>query len=523
MCVKWQYRASLKLSFVLNISLSPPVFALNPAIHLIDFVIVVGYLGSVLAFGLWVGRGQKNTVDYFLGGRSLPWWALLLSIVATETSTVTFLSIPGIVFAKGGDLRFLQITLGYIVGRLLVVYLLLPLYFSGSPFTSYQVLEKRFGPASRRLTSILFLITRNLGDALRLFLSALALQQAIGLGITSCVIGLGLFTIAYTFFGGVKSVIWNDCIQFFVYMIGAMAALGVMFSLLPGGFDQFWQFAQQNEKLRLFDFDFSFTKPTMTFWAGLIGGLFLTAATHGTDQLMVQRYLTAKTQRGAGWAIALSGIMVCLQFGLFLIIGAALACFYDVFPDAGQFGESEGDKVFAHFIVNSLPHGLVGLTLAAVFAAAMSTLSSSLNSSATTFVNDLYLPLKKRKLNTDEQLRLARMATVAFGILQIVLALLSNYYGVSQGAVFGVLKIAGFAMGPMLGLYFLAVLTPRVAQTSALSGFVVGVGILSYVAMNTGLFWAWYAAVGSLTTLAAGYLLSVLFDDQKPADTTSTE
>ena len=483
---------------------------MNPAIQPIDSLIVVGYLAGVLALGLWVGRGQQSTVDYFLGGRSLPWWTLLLSIVATETSTVTFLSIPGIVFAQGGDLRFLQITFGYILGRLLVVYLLLPLYFCGSPFTSYQVLEQRFGPASRRITSLLFLVTRNLSDSLRLFLSALALQQALGIGITSCVIVLGIFTIAYTFFGGVKSVIWNDCIQFFVYMIGAIAALCVIFSLLPGGIDQFWQYAGQHEKLRLFDFDLSLTKSTMTFWGGLIGGLFLTAATHGTDQLMVQRYLSAKTQRGAGWAIGLSGLVVCAQFALFLIIGAALACFYDAFPTAGQFGESEGDKVFAHFIVNSLPHGLVGLTLAAVFAAAMSTLSSSLNSSATAFINDIYLPLQKSELSTGDQLRLSRVATIAFGVLQITLAILSYHYGMSSNAIGAVLKIASFALGPMLGLYFLAVLTPKVAQREALLGFVVGVGVLSVVATATALHWAWYAAVGSLTTLAVGYFLSVL-------------
>ncbi|MCA9229318.1 MAG: sodium:solute symporter [Planctomycetales bacterium] len=495
---------------------------LNPAIELIDFLIVIGYLGGVLAFGLWVGRGQRSTVDYFLGGRSLPWWALLLSIVATETSTVTFLSIPGYAFAQNGDLRFLQITLGYIVGRLLVVFILLPLYFSGSNFTSYQVLENRFGTTSRRATSLLFLVTRNLSDALRLFLSALALQQAIGIGITSCVVGLGVFTIAYTVFGGVKSVVWNDCIQFLIYMVGAIAALGVIFSLLPEGFEQFWQFSQEQGKLRIFDFDPSLTKRSMTFWAGLIGGMFLTGATHGTDQLMVQRYLSAKSQRGAGWAVALSGLIVCAQFALFLLIGAALACFYDAFPPVVPFGEADGDRVFSHFIVNSLPQGLVGLTLAAVFAAAMSTLSSSLNSSATALVNDIYLPLAERELSPAEQLRVSRMATIGFGILQIAIAILSYHLGVTQGTVGKVLAIAGFALGPMLGLYFLAVFTPRVAQQSALVGFFVGLAVLSWIFIATNLHWAWYAAVGSISTFAVGYLFSWYFDESQTDNQVST-
>jgi len=496
---------------------------LNPAIHIVDLAIVVGYLGGILAFGLWVGRGQQSTVDYFLGGRSLPWWALLLSIVATETSTVTFLSIPGSTFIKNGDFSFLQITLGYIVGRILVVYLLLPLYFRGQIFTSYQILEKRFGVATRRLTSVLFLITRNLSDALRLYLTALALQQAVGISLTSSVIVLGIFTITYTFFGGVKSVIWNDCIQFVVYMIGAVAALGVIFSLLPEGINQFWQYAEQNDKLRIFDFDFNVAKPSMTFWGGLIGGLFLTAATHGTDQMMVQRYLSAKTQKGAGWAIGLSGLVVCAQFALFLIIGAALACFYDAFPAEGQFADADRDRVFSHFIVNSLPIGLVGLTLAAVFSAAMSTLSSSLNSSATAFINDIYLPLKKNEISPSEQLRLSRLATAAFGVLQIAIAIASDQVGVSQGIVGQVLKIAGFALGPMLGLYFLAVFTQRVTQRAAMSGFFVGLATLSYVAIQTSTHWAWYAAVGSITTLAAGYLISWCFEKHIPNNASHSE
>jgi len=273
----------------------------------------------------------------------------------------------------------------------------------------------------------------------------------------------------------------------------------------------------------MLDFDTSLTKSTMTFWAGLVGGLFLTAATHGTDQLMVQRYLSAKSQRGASWAVALSGVVVCCQFALFLIIGVALACFYNAFPSAGQFGESDGDRVFAYFIVNSLPHGLVGLTLAAVFAAAMSTLSSSLNSSATAFVNDIYLPLRKRELTMAEQLRLGRVATVMFGVLQIGIALLSNQYGANQSTVGKVLAIAGFAMGPMLGLYFLAVLTRSVSQRAALVGFLSGLGVLSWVASTTSLYWAWYAVVGSSSTLIVGCLFSWLFEKHEPSDAILTE
>jgi SSS family transporter len=487
---------------------------LNLSIPTVDAAIVVGYLLVVLGLGGWVGRGQKNTLEYFLGGRSLPTWAVLLSIVATETSTVTFLSIPGFAFAAdGGDMRFLQITFGYIVGRLLVIWLLLPLYFEGQAFTAYEVMQHRFGKPARRATSVLFLVTRNLSDALRLYLTALALQQVVGLELTTCIVAMGVVTIVYTYLGGVKSVVWNDCLQFVIYILGALAALGVIIVRLPGGWGQLAEFGEQFHKFRVLDFDLSLTKPTMTFWAGLVGGLFLTAATHGTDQLMVQRYLTARSRRSAAWALGWSGVVVCAQFALFLLIGAALACFYQQFPPRVPFGVADGDKVFAHYIVNHLGIGLTGLTLSAVFAAAMSTLAGSLNSSATALINDLYLPLARQELSPSHQMWVSRVATIGFGLLQVGIAVVSCELGTTESTVNSVLKIAAFALGPLLGLYFLAVLTKRVQQRAALAGFCVGVAVLSLVALRSPLFWTWYAAVGSITTLAAGYLLSFLIPE----------
>ena len=422
-------------------------------------------------------------------------------------------------------MTFLQITLGYVVGRILVVYLLLPLFFRGEFFTSYQVLEGRFGVASRRATSLLFLVTRNVSDALRLYLSALALQQAVGLSLTTCVIGLGIITIAYTYFGGMKSVVWNDCIQFVIYMLGAVVALIVIINRLPGGLEQILQFGNEEGKFRVFDFGTSLTQSSMTFWAGLIGGLFLTAATHGTDQMMVQRYLSATSQRSAGLAIVLSGFLVMAQFALFLFIGGALACFYSEFPIAEQLSGQGNDSVFAYFIVNSLPVGIVGLTIAAVLAATMSTLSSSLNSSATALVNDIYLPLRNRKLSTAKQFQISRLATAGFGVLQVVIALASDQFGASRSIVDKVLAVSGFALGPMLGLYFLAVLTRRVSQQAALGGFVGGVLVLTFVTQSTGLHWAWYAGVGAIATFAISVFRSLLLDrttqlkSRKPAYT----
>lgn len=475
----------------------------------LDAAIIIGYLLAVLALGIWLGRGRQSAARYFLGDRSLPWGALLLSIVATETSTVTFLSLPGLAAAAGGNLTFLQITVGYIVGRIGVIFILMPLYFRGQPFTAYEVLETRFGAASRRLVSSLFLLTRNASDALRLFLTALVLQIVLGLDLNLSVIIIGSVTVLYTFIGGARSVIWNDCVQFFIYMLGAAAAGYVIVHTVSGGFEHIMQFANESDKLRIFDFDSSLSKPSMTFWAGLAGGAFLTAATHGTDQMMVQRYLSARNRRDASLALGISGFIVLLQFALFLLIGVGLAAMFGI-TDAGSAVDVKNDQLFPHFIVHYMPPGLLGITLAAVFAAAMSTLSSSLNSSAAAFINDIWLPLQKDEADESGKLFASRTATVVFGLVQTGIALAFGLIASNDSIVANVLKISGFAAGPVLGLYFLGIFAPRVQQRSALAGFVLGVGVLSVIAYSTPVHWAWYALFGSVVTLLTGILANLL-------------
>jgi SSS family transporter len=355
----------------------------------------------------------------------------------------------------------------------------------------------------RRLVSSLFLLTRNASDALRLFLSSLVLQIVLGLDLNLSVIVIGAVTILYTFVGGARSVIWNDCVQFFIYMLGAVATVYVIIDVAPGGLESITQFAIDSDRLRVFDFDTSLTRPAMTFWAGLAGGAFLTAATHGTDQMMVQRYLSARNQRDASLALGISGFIVLLQFAIFLLIGVGLAALFNI-TDAGSAVDVRNDQLFPYFIVNYMPAGLLGITLAAVFAAAMSTLSSSLNSSAAAFVNDIYLPLQKSQPDESGKLIVSRAATVVFGLIQIGIALAFGLIGSNESIVANVLKISGFAAGPVLGMYFLGVFAPRVRQRSALTGFVAGVGVLSVIAYSTPAHWAWYALFGSVATFMAG-------------------
>jgi solute:Na+ symporter, SSS family len=481
--------------------------ATNVAIGPVDGLIVVAYLLATTIFGVWLGRGQADNRDYFLGGHRLPTWTLLVSIVATETSTVTFLSVPGKAYVDGGDFTFLQIALGYILGRLAVIAFLLPGYFRGEMLSAYQVLERRFGTTTRRLASLVFLVTRNLADGLRLFLTALALNIALGFDMLFCILLTTIATAIYSAAGGVRSVVWNDCIQFAVYMLGAIAAACLLLTQIPGGWDQLVAFGESTGRWRLLDFDPSLTKPTMTFWSGLFGGGFLSLATHGVDQLIVQRYLCAKSQSAAAWALAWSGIVVLAQFALFLFIGVELACFQSATGGIGS--DVGGDQAFMTYVVNHMGVGLTGLILAAVFSAAMSTLASSLNSSASSLVGDWIAPLVPA-LDDQKSLRLSRLLTLAFAAIQGGVAIGAYQIAMEQSIVDAVLKIAGFAIGLLLGLYGLGLILPRTPEWMALAAFAVGTAVTTTVAFATPLNGYWYTLVGSGTIVVAGLVMTVI-------------
>lgn len=502
---------------------------MNLHLEAVDFIVLSVYIGCVVLFGLWVGRGQKNLNSYLVGDRSLPWWAILGSIVATETSTVTFLSVPGEGFATGGNLCFLQLALGYIVGRALVVAILLPLFFQGRLFSAYQVLGDRFGFATQRAASAIFLVTRNLGDGLRLFLTALVLAEVTNLSLPMCVIVIGIATIAYTIVGGMKSVVWNDNVQFIVYIMGGVVAAYVIVSRLPGGWDELFDYARhgdpQGNKLVMFDFRFTLFEP-LVFWSGFIGGMFLTLGTHGTDQMMVQRYLSARHQRDASIALLLSGFAVLLQFAFFLLLGIGLAAYFHAYPPEIPF--ERNDRVFANFIVHEMPAGIgiIGIVLAAVFSAAMSTLSSSLNSSASAVVNDFVIPIRKTELTDAGALRLSRIITVLFGIIQIGIGIGAEH--VSRSVIGDALAVAGFSAGLLLGVFLLGITQRRVSQNAALTGLAVGLLVLCIVRFLPPLVnssieiqrflgvpemrsiaWPWYAVVGSTCTYIAGTLFGI--------------
>ena len=467
----------------------------------VDLTILVVYLVGVVLFGLWIGRGSRTAAEYMVGGRHLPWWLILFSIVATETSTVTFLSIPGFSFSR--DMTWLQIAVGFLIGRYAVAYLLLPHYFRGDLYTSYEVLARRFGGNAQRVASGLFVVTRTLADGLRLFLTAIVLQEMTGIALPWAVVAIGVATIVYTYLGGIRAVLWTDFIQFAIYFGGAVIAFWLLLDRLPGGFADLMAAGNAADKLRIFDLSFDWKEP-YALWAGVLGGVFITLGSHGVDQMMVQRYLCARDLRDGRRALTLGGYVIVAQFALFLLIGVGLFAFYQLNPPAVPFDRP--DRVFARFILDEMPVGVVGVLLGAIFAAAMSTLSGSLNSCATAATRDLYLPLSRRRPTPERELRLTRWLTAVFGVLQIGVGIGGLW--LQSSVVASVLGIAAFTTGIVLGVFFLGIFAPRVGERAALTGLVGGLAAMTAIFFATPLAWPWYALVGSALTFAIGYSAS---------------
>lgn len=487
---------------------------------LIDLIIIFGYLVGIVLFGAWFARRQKTTSDYFLGDRSVPWWAVAASIVATETSTITFVSVPGIAFSRGGNFQFLQLVFGYLIGRIVIALLFIPSYFRGELMTVYQLLDRRFGGRIKVLAASLFIVMRNIADGIRLLLTAIVLaavytsfQPAANaeLIIIGSVVLIGLAMIIFTYFGGMEAVIWVEVIQLGIYIVGAIAAAVILTTAIDGGLSAAIGTATQHGKFSLFDFSFDITK-TFTFWAGLIGGCFLTMSTHGTDQYLVQRYLCTDRPKRAAAALLTSGAIVLGQFIGFLFIGVLLFAFYHPFTDPGYttatataFPFTGGDRVFPDFITRHLPAGLSGLVVAAIFAAAM---SSSLNSIAATAVNDLYKPLRARK-SDKHYLKVSHLLTLFWGVVQIAVALVLR--NKNRSALDLALSIASLINGPILGVFLVGVFLKRVSQTPALIGMLASSAAMLHIYFATKIAWTWYVFIGSIITLIVAWLASFAF------------
>lgn len=481
--------------------------------RILDLGVILLYLLGITWFGTRFRSGQKSLKDYFLGGRNAPWWAIAFSIVSAETSTLTVIGTPGIAFR--GDLGFLQVVLGYLLARAVIASLLLPHYFRGEMFTAYELMERRFGPRIRKLTAGSFLVLRSLAEGVRVFAISIVISIILGTGEMASILLIVGLTLLYTFEGGMEAVIWTDVVQMILYIGGALVSLFVILQHIPGGLDHITSVASSAGKLRVFDFRFEptaefFTRP-YSFWAGVIGGCFLTTASHGTEQLMVQRLLSARSQSESRVALFGSWFVIFFQFSLFLAIGLILYVFYQ---DTGRPAPAIPDRIYPQFIWDYLPAGVAGLVMAAILAAAMSNLSAALNSLASTTVMDFWKPMARRQRSEAEYLKLARWVTLFWGVVLLVIAFLARH--VQSVLEYG-LGIASIVYGALLGTFLLGVLTKRVGERAAMAGMAVGLVLNLYLKLGTNVAWTWYVLVGTAATFGTAVFASYLLPRERLA------
>lgn len=489
-------------------------------LHPVDLGVVALYLVAITLFGLRFARKgaakDRSLRGYFLADRTVPWWAIALSIVSAETSTLTIIGTPGLAFA--GDFGFLQIVLGYMCGRVVVALLFLPKYFHGEMLTAYQLIDRRFGKALYKVTAALFLLTRAAAEGVRVFAVSIVVGIAIGTGDVFSIAIISTLTLLYTFEGGMAAVIWTDVVQMAIYIGGTIVAIWSLGHHVPGGWAYIHAVAAPAGKFHMLNFALNLTT-TYTFWAGLLGGTFLTMASHGTDQLMVQRLLAARNLRESRLALLSSGVVIFAQFAMFLLIGVGLWVFYGSHPAAlTEIGGANGNRIFPGFIVHQMPTGIAGLLIAAILAAAMSNLSAALNSLSSTTVVDFYMGFRP-SADDRERMIISRASTVMWALVLFAVAVYAVHAGGKGNVVEIGLSIASVAYGCLLGVFLLGTLTRYATQSGAIIGMITG------FALNLALWkfpgkvlpqvaWTWYVLIGAIVTFAVGSLASFIFRKQ---------
>ncbi|KXK53680.1 MAG: Na+/proline symporter [Chlorobi bacterium OLB5] len=483
----------------------------------LDIIIVVLYLAGVTSYGIIKGGKQKSARDYFVSEKAIPWWAVCFAIVATETSALTFISVPGVAYA--GNLNFLQIAIGYILGRIVVSWFLLPKYYEGELLTAYAYLGKRFGAKTKNTASAVFMVTRVFADGVRLYATAIPLALLLkGWNIfpaapdwqiyTYSIIIIAVITLAYTYLGGVRAVIWTDVIQMFIYIGGGLLAVYVLSGNMTVSYSEAISQLSAKGKLNFFDLSLDFNKP-YTLIASILGGGFLSMASHGTDQLIVQRLLTTNSLKSSQKALITSGFIVFFQFALFLFVGSLLYIFFN-----GEVMKS--DEVFPKFIINYMPSGVSGIIIAGLLAAAMSTLSGSISALSSTLVEDIYKPYFGKNKTERQILGVSKIiALIWCGVLILSAFLFMNS---SQAVVVLGLSIASFTYGGLLGTFLLGVFFKRISQVPAIIGFLCGITGMIFIIYFTKIAWTWYTLIGVVITIITANIIQ-LFINQKSLKT----
>jgi len=475
----------------------------------IDYIIIGVYLIGIALFGIISGGKQKTTEDYFAGSKTIPWWAVCFSIVAAETSTLTFISVPGLAYLT--NLNFLQIAFGFLLGRIVVAFVFLPAYDKGGLKTAYTYLEERFGKKTRLFAAIVFLFTRIAADGVRLFATAIPLKLMLDISYPTAIVIIAIISLIYTYTGGLKGIIWVDVIQMFIYLGGAIVAGIFILNLLPNGIDSVINAADKAHKFSIINLGFqggvkNFFAQPYTLLGGILGGMFLSMASHGTDQLIVQRLFAARNLKDGQKAVIGSGVIIIFQFAIFLILGVMLYAYYGSL-------NVRSDEIFPMFIINVLSHGIRGIIIAGLFAAAMSTLAASMSSLSSSTVLDLYLPFTKKEINEKKKLKTSRLFTIIWAVLLILSAV--SFMESSKAVVEIALSIASFTYGGLLGTFLLGIFVKKAKQNSALFGFIFGILTMIVVISIHIVAWTWFTLIGVIATLIFGKIFIALHSNNR--------
>ncbi|MBM3881238.1 MAG: sodium:solute symporter [Verrucomicrobia bacterium] len=473
-----------------------------------DWTVIVVYLVGIVGLGVWAGRGQKTTRDYFLGREEIPWWGVGLSIVATETSALTFIGVPAM--AYGGDLALLQIIVGYVIARVVLAVVLVPHYFKGEIYSAYQLLEHAFGPPARRLAGGFFLVAGTLGAGVRVFVSCIPIQLMLGVDIlTAILIFVGL-SLVYTYLGGIKTVVWTDAAQFLLFVGGGVFALFYIPTLLEGGWSTVLDEARAAGKLNWLNLELTLGLP-FNLWMGLIGATVHILFSHGADQLIVQQVLTCKSVAGGRRALILSAVIIFPLFLVFLLTGALLWVYYQHHPLGIAIPETTGglkqnDYVFPIFILTVVPHWLKGFLIVAVLSAAMSSVSAALAALSSVSMMDILRGLSRHPRSEAYYFRLSRYATVFWAAMLVLVAFVTRQAAFVFNLAF---SLAGLTSGAMLGGLILAVFFRRGASGPVMAGMTSAfVAMVALQALFPGrVAWPWYTLMGAVVTLSVTFAI----------------
>lgn len=477
-----------------------------------DIIVIILYFAALLCIGVFFSKRQKNANDYFKGGERIPWWAAGLSLFGTALSAITFMAIPAKAFST--DWSYMLFNVGIVLVAPVIMFIFIPFFRKLDITTAYQYLEIRFNSLIRVICSLAFIIFQVGRMGVVLFLPAIAINIVTGFNIFLCIALMGVFSILYTRMGGIEAVVWTDALQVVILLGGAIFAIFHIVAQIPGGWSETMTIAIDCSKLNLGDCSFDFTNPTV--WTVLIATCFTNLTMYGTDQSMVQRYLTTSSKKAAQKSVLTNALLTIPATIIFFFIGTVLFVFYKTYPTELSPAMENVDAVFPYYIYTKLPKGLIGLLISGIFAAAMSTLSGSMNSAATAFEVDIrpkLFPKSVMATGADDkrwELKRAKRTTMIIGVLSLLFAFLMATWDInSLWDEFN--TILGLILGSMGGLFFLGMVTKRASAKGALIGMVVSIIVQALVARYTPVYLLLYTTVGFVTCFVVGYVASLFF------------